>query len=213
MVRINDFWRRTVGLKSPPPEFVGYDNLIAFITREGLMQMEGDLIEIGAYMGGGTVKLARLAARHGKTVYVIDTFDPDMDTTVSKSAVPAAEVYRAFLKGRSMWEVYREATRRLPNIVTIIEDSREVVLDEEARFVFAFVDGCHQKSCVKSDFRLIWPHLVSGGIIGFHDYRYDDWPEVTEALDDLMHEHRYDIRDKHEIVGSYGISSMLLTKK
>jgi len=213
LVRIADIWHRIPGLKRPPPEFVGYDNIIAFITRQGLMQMEGDLIEIGAYMGGGTVKLARLAARYDKKVYVIDTFDPDVDTTVSKSAVPAAEVYRAFLKGRSMWEVYREATRRLPNIVTIIDDSREVVLDEDARFVFAFVDGCHQKAYVKSDFRLVWPHLVSGGIIGFHDYRYDDWPEVTEAVDDLLDEHRNDIRDRHEIVGAYGITSILLTKR
>ncbi len=213
MVRITDFWRVIRGLKPLPPEFVGYDNLIAFITKQGLLQMEGDFIEIGAYMGGGTVKLAKLAAKHGKKVYVIDTFDPDMDKTVSKSAVTAAEVYRAFLRGRSMWEVYREATRRLQNVITIIEDSRNVVLDEDVRFVFAFVDGCHEKNCVKSDFHLIWPHLVPGGIIGFHDHKYDDWPDVTEALDDLMQEHRREILDTHEIVGSYGISSILLTKR
>ena len=213
MISITDFWSRIPGLRRPPPEFVGYENLIAFITKQNLLQMDGDLIEIGAYMGGGTVKLARLAARHGKRVYVIETFDPDGDTTVSKSEVTAAEVYRAFLKGRSMWEVYRGATRRIHNITTIIEDSRKVVLDEDVRFVFGFVDGCHQKDCVTSDFHLVWPHVVPGGVLGFHDYKYTDWPEVTEALVDLMDEHRDEIRDTHEIVGSYGISSILLTKR
>lgn len=213
MVNAGRIWRNILGLKASPAEFVGYENLVRFIREQALLELEGDLIEIGAYMGGGTVKLARLARRHGKKLYVIDTFDPASDKAISKSAVRATEVYRAFLEGRSMWEVYREATRRFRNIITIIEDSRKVMFDEEKKFAFGFVDGCHEKACVENDFYLIWGHLVPGGVVGFHDYKYDDWPDVTEALDGLMDKHKDEIRETHEIVGSYGISSILLTKK
>jgi len=213
LVSIGRVWRNILGLKAPPAEFVGYENLIAFIRKQALLELEGDIVEVGAYMGGGTVKLARLAGKHGKKLYVIDTFDPARDKTVSKSGVTAAEVYEAFLEGRSMWEVYREATRHFRNVITMRENSREVRFDERQKFVFGFVDGCHQKMYVENDFNLIWPHLVPGGVLGFHDYQYDDWPEVTEAVAGLMDEHKDEISETHEIVGSYGISSILLIKK
>ena len=205
--------RRQQGRRPDPPEFVGYEQLVAFIRNRGLLELDGDFVEIGAYMGGGTVKLAELASRYGKQVYVVDTFDPALDRTVSRSSVPASQVYVAFLEGHSMWEVYNEATRRFDNIVTLRQDSREVEFDDLLRFSFGFVDGCHSRECVENDFRLIWPHLVSGGVLGFHDYRYHDWPEVTEAVDHLMAEHSDEIAEVHEIVGRYQVSSILLTRK
>jgi hypothetical protein len=202
----------TPGFKALPPEFVGYDNLISFIEQQALMKLEGDLVEIGAYMGGGTVKLATLASQYGKRLFVIDTFDPTMDKTISRSAVPACEVYQAFLQGQSMWEVYREATRHFCNIITIREDSKRIRFCGE-RFSFGFVDGCHAKDCVENDFGLIWPCLVPGGVIGLHDYQFDDWPEVTEAIMELMDWHKEEIADTYELPGSYGIKSIFLRKK
>lgn len=213
MTKISRVHQDVPGPKAPPAEFVGYENLIAFIKEQNLLTLEGDLIEIGAYIGGGTAKLAQLANQHGKKLYVIDTFDPALDQTVSKNAVSACDVYRAFLEGRSMWETYREATRHFDNIVTIRKDSRKVEFDEQQRFVFGFVDGCHQKTCVENDFNLVWPHVVPGGILGFHDYRFDDWPEVTEALTELMDRRSDDIGEAHEVLGSYGIKSILLKKR
>lgn len=199
--------------RASPDEFVGYENLIAFIEERTLQKLEGDIIEIGAFMGGGTVKLAQFAKKYGKRVYVIDTFEPGLDQTVSRSGVAASDVYQAFLKGRSMFEVYQEATRGFDNIITIKEDSMKVKFSQEQKFVFGFVDGCHQRAYVENDFHLIWPNLVSGGALGCHDYKYDDWPEVTEAVDGLLDEHQNEISEVYEIEGSYGISSILLIKK
>jgi cephalosporin hydroxylase len=183
------------------------------MQERALQKLEGDIIEIGAFMGGGTVKLAKFARKHGKKVYVVDIFEPSLDQTVSPGGVTACDVYQAYLEGRSMLEVYREATRDFDNIITIKEDSMKVRFPEEQRFIFGFVDGCHQRAYVENDFHIIWPNLVSGGAIGLHDYKYDDWPEVTRAIDALMDEHRNEISEAHEIAGSYGISSILLVKK
>jgi len=202
-----------IPLEDDPDDFVGYEVLIDFMKQRGLYELEGDIIEIGAYMGRGTAKLAKFAQRYGKKVYAIDVFDPSLDKTVSKSGIKAVEVYEAFLQGRSMLEAYQESTRGLDNIITIREDSKKVSFPKEQRFIFGFIDGCHRQAYVENDFHVIWPHLVSGGAIGLHDYKYDDWPEVTEAADKLMHEHKREISDAYEIEGKYNILSLLLVKR
>jgi SAM-dependent methyltransferase len=200
-------------IEDDPDDFVGYEVLIDFIEQQALYKLEGDIIEIGAYMGRGTAKLAKLAQRYGRKVYAIDIFDPSLDRTTSKSGIKAGDVYEAFLKGRSMLEAYQESTRAFDNIITIKEDSRKVSFPEEQRFIFGFVDGCHQQSYVENDFFVIWPHLVSGGALGLHDYKFDDWPEVTEAADRLIHKHKREISGVYEIEGKYNILSLLVIKR
>lgn len=196
-----------------PPDFVGYENLIAFIEERSLHELEGDLVEIGAFMGGGTVKLAEFAKKHNKKVHVVDIFEPSLDQTISKSGMSACEVYEAFLEGRSMWDVYQEATRPFDNIITIRKDSKTVNINDKQKFIFGFVDGCHEETYVNNDFYVIWPNLVSGGVLGFHDYEYEDWAEVTDAVKKLLEKHKDEISETVEIEGVYEIRSLLLVKK
>ena len=200
-------------LEDDPDDFVGYEVLIEFIQQRALHELEGDIIEIGAYMGRGTAKLAKLAQRYNRKVYAIDVFDPSLDRTTSRSGIKAGDVYEAFLKGRSMLEAYQESTRAFGNIITVREDSKKVSFPEEQKFLFGFIDGCHQEAYVENDFYVIWPHLVSGGVVGLHDYKFDDWPGVTEAADRLIHKHKSEIREVYEIEGKYNILSLLLVKK
>jgi hypothetical protein len=196
-----------------PEEYVGYENLIRFIEDRALQHLNGDIIEIGVYMGGGTIKLAGFARKYGKKVFAVDTFDPSVDRTVGRGGVTAGEVYQAFLEGPSMFEIYEKAIEGWDNIVTIRKDSRYLAFPREQRFFFGFVDGCHQRSYVENDFAVIWPHLVSGGAIGFHDYRFDDWPEVTPAVDKIVSDHRDQVAETVEIKGRGDVSTLLLVKR
>ena len=196
-----------------PEEYVGYENLIRFIEDRALQHLDGDIIEIGAYMGGGTVKLAGFAKKYGKKVFAVDTLDPGADRTVGRGGVTAGEVYQAFLEGPSMFEVYEKATEGLDNIITLRKDSRCLAFPREQRFFFGFVDGCHQRSYVENDFSVIWTQLVSGGAIGFHDYRFDDWPEVTPAVNGIVADHRNQIAETVEIKGKGDVSTLLLVKR
>jgi hypothetical protein len=202
-----------IPLDDDPDDFVGYEVLIDFMKRRALYELEGDIVEIGAYMGRGTAKLAKFAQRYGKKVYAIDVFDPGLDKTLSRSGVRAGDVYEAFLQGRLMLEAYRESTRGFDNIITIRADSKKVSFPPEQNFIFGFIDGCHQQAYVENDFHVIWPHLVSRGVVGLHDYKFDDWPEVTQAADKLMHVHRKEISEAYEIEGKHNILSLLLIKK
>jgi hypothetical protein len=210
---IRRIFPKTPLLQDDPDDFVGYEILTDFIEQRALYELEGDIIEIGAYMGRGTAKLAKFARRYRKKVYAIDTFDSGLDKTLSRSGIKAGDVYQAFLKGRSMLGVYQESTQGFDNIVTIREDSRDVSFPKEQRFIFGFIDGCHQQIYVENDFNVIWPHLVSGGALGVHDYEFDDWPEVTKAAGKLMHEYQREIGEAYKIEGKYNILSLLLIKK
>jgi Methyltransferase domain len=196
-----------------PEEYVGYENLIRFIEDRQLQHLDGDIIEIGAYMGGGTVKLASFARKYHKKVFAVDTFDPGDDRTVGRGGVTAGEVYQAFLEGSSMFEVYEKATKEFDNVVTLRVDSRRLAFPRDQRFFFGFVDGCHQRSYVENDFAVIWPQLVPGGAVGFHDYHFDDWPEVTPAVDGIVSEHRGHIAETVVIKGKGDVSTLLLVKR
>ncbi len=195
--------------KDSSMDFVGYEVLIDFIQKRKLHRLEGDIIEIGAFMGGGTVKLAKYAQKHGKIVYAVDIFDPSCDKTQDRSGARMCDIYEAFLQGRSQLQVYQQTTHAFDNILTINMDSKKVSFHKGQKFIFGFIDGNHSPDYVRNDFYLVWRHLVPGGCVGFHDYNFD-LPEVTATIDELIKKHRNEISDVHEIKGKH---ILLLTKK
>ncbi len=190
-------------------DFVGYEALIDFMNDRELYKLDGDLIEIGAFMGGGTAKLAKFAREHEKKVFVVDIFDYKYDDTKDTTGTRMCDIYEAFLQGRSQKDIYNQTTRAFDNIVTVEKDSKDVGFPDEQRFIFGFIDGNHQPDYVRNDFHIIWNNLVPGGIVGFHDYNFD-LPQVTEAIDTLVQEHRDEISDIREMKDKY---ILLLTKK
>jgi hypothetical protein len=179
-------------------DFVGYESLIDFINEHHLYHLAGDIVEIGAFVGGGTIKLAKLAHAYRKKVFVIDVFDPTADQTATPDGVKMSEIYLAFLEGKLQYEAYCENTRKCGNIVTIKEDSKKVKLPVNQKFMFGFIDGNHQPDYVRNDVLLVWRHLVSGGVVGLHDYK-SELPGVTRTIDRLLDEKRREIRDTFEI--------------
>jgi hypothetical protein len=190
-------------------DFVGYEALVSFMEELRLHELDGDIVEIGAFLGGGTAKLADYAQKHGKKVFVIDVFDPGCDRTRDTTGTRMCDIYNAFLQDVSQREVYRQNTRSYDNIATIEKDSKEVEFPGGQRFVFGFIDGSHDPEHVTNDFYLIWRNLVPGGCVGFHDYDFD-LPKVTETVDGLIHKHQEEIGSMREMKEKHII---LLTKK
>ena len=185
--------------KTPAPDLVGYEVLLDFIEERSLHRLEGDLIEIGSFMGGGTVKLARYARRHGKSVFAVDIFDPSTDSTATPNGTIMRDIYLAFLEGHPQLEVYEQAVRGLDNVVTIKQDSKTVSFPPEQRFIFGFIDGNHHPDYVRTDFHIIWENLVDGGVLGFHDYN-TDLPDVTSCINEIIAEYAGEIVETQEIM-------------
>jgi SAM-dependent methyltransferase len=177
----------------PQTDLVGYNSLIEFLAQYRIGQIDGDFLEIGCFLGGGTAKLAQLATALGKRVWVIDIFDPDFDETKNAGGQSMAGYYRTHLRGASQEEIFKAVTKPWTKSIHVIkEDSRKVRFPPQTRFSFAFADGNHDPAWVENDFRLLWSHLNPGGWAGFHDYA-GDLPQVTATLDRMLREYAGDI--------------------
>lgn len=179
-------------------DWVGYEVLIEFIKKNKILNVRGDLLEIGAFLGGGTRKLSSFLSKAspGKQLWVIDVFDPTFDWTTNTHGDSMSHLYAnalARFNGKSQWEIFQANTRNCKNVKVIKSDSRLADVGN-ANLCFAFIDGNHDPDYVQSDFRLAWTHLNSGGVIAFDDYG-KDLPQTTKAIDGLVSKHHLEISD------------------
>ena len=188
-------FRRRWGFDPPPPwsDWVGYATLLREIERNGLEHVEGDVLEIGAFLGGGTATLCQWLARHSpqKRVITVDVFDPSFDPTTTVEGWPMGELYASALAGRQQRDVFDEVTAGCSNLVVVAGDSTAVEIPAE-RLAFAFIDGSHAAEDVRADFDTAWERLSPGGIAAFHDYG-GDLPGVTHTLHERIGAHAQEI--------------------
>ena len=188
-------FRRRWGFEPPPPwsDWVGYETLLEEVERHAVANVEGDVLEIGALLGGGTAKLCEWFARnsHGKRVIAVDVFDPSFDPTTTIEGWPMRELYAGALGGRAQREVFDSVTAACRNLVVVAGDSTNVDLPTD-RLAFAFVDGSHVAEAVRADFNSVWQRLSPGGLVAFHDYGAN-LPGVTHTLHRCIGEHADEI--------------------
>lgn len=188
-------FRRRWGFAPPPPwsDWVGYEALLEEVEHHGLDRVEGDVLEIGPLLGGGTAKLCGWFARNasGKRVIAVDVFDPGFDPTATAAGWQMRELYADFIGGRDQRAVFDEVTRGCVNLVVVAGDSTSVELPTE-RLAFAFVDGSHVPAHVRSDFERVWERLSPLGVAAFHDYG-GDLPDVTRTLHECIGAHAGEI--------------------
>jgi SAM-dependent methyltransferase len=188
-------YRRRWGFDPPPrwSDWVGYEVLLEEIERNRIDRVEGDVLEIGALLGGGTAKLCGWFARHapGKRVVTVDVFDPSFDPTTTMEGWSMDELYASSLGDRNQREVFDDVTGGCTNLTVVAGDSTAVELPAE-RLAFAFVDGSHVAEDVHTDFETVWRRLAPGGIAAFHDYGAN-LPGVTHTLHACIGAHAAEI--------------------
>lgn len=181
----------------PPPtgtDLVGYEILIDEIRKHKINYIEGDFVEIGSFMGGGTYKLSKYLSKQKsqKRLFTVDIFDFRADNIQNTQKQTMSEIYSNVLKGRDQYKVFCDVTQGCDNICVIKGDSKKIKLPTE-KIAFGFIDGNHEPSYVVNDFYLIWPKLSGEGIVAFDDYGYD-LPMVTKTIDDLINRHQQEIK-------------------
>ncbi len=186
-------------MMSPVPpartDFVGYETIIDFIKANAILSVEGDLVDIGAFLGGGTRKLSKFLTknRSKKTLYAIDIFNPTVDQTRDTEDIAMATYYQRILDahaGKSQWEIFSQTIKGCKNIVVINGDTKDIELI--SRLCFGFINGGHEPQYAENDFYLVWNKLSSGGAVAFHDYEHK-LPETTAKIKQLVSRHAFEI--------------------
>jgi predicted O-methyltransferase YrrM len=173
-------------------DLVGYEALLEVIAGAGVRTLPGDFLEVGAFLGGGTAKLARFCAPLGKKVFTIDLMEPSTDGTRNTQGHSMSDLYAHVLAGRSQEQVFHEMVKGCDNVTLLKEDSRSVTLPSGTKLCFAFIDGNHDPEYVRNDFLLAWRHLVPGGAVAFHDFE-GDLPVTTDAIRRIVEDFREEI--------------------
>jgi len=200
--RLKYEWRRCrndwAGIPTAPPgtDWVGYETLVEFIVANDLLSVEGDLLEIGTFLGGGAYVLSKFLEKRAaaKRLVVLDVFNPKFDWTANTAGNPMATLYLDALRAygqKSQWDVFSEVTRACSNIQVLKQDSKQARLPVSA-LCFAFIDGNHAPDYVENDFHLAWEKMSPKAGVAFHDYG-GDLPQTTQQIDELMGRHVVDI--------------------
>ncbi len=166
-----------------------YSVLLSFILPR---KVEGDIVEIGAFVGLGTRQLCEAFPK--KTVHAVDIFDIYADPTANMGGIAMSKFYEGELQGRDQLEVFQANTKGLENLVLFKGDSAKFKYPKEV--FLTIIDGGHSPAQLKKDFK----KAKESAFVAFHDYKHD-LPEVTAAIDELTGEmERYEIGNTFLVV-------------
>jgi predicted O-methyltransferase YrrM len=132
---------------------------------------QATVVEIGSYKGRSTCCLALGCRRSQRRVFAIDSFDGGPD-------LPKANLFPDF-------EQNLQRSGLSQHVQPIVGLSSQVAKTWDKTIHLLFVDGSHQYEDVLADFNGFFPHLVSGGIVAFHDVT-ESWPGVFRAWSETI---------------------------
>ncbi len=137
---------------------------------------EGAIVEIGSFKGKSTIWLANGSERTGREqVHAIDThlgspehqaggeFSSHMPAEGTTEAVFRKNIAKSGVENR---------------VVPLVMSSAVALSSWQEPIRLLFIDGAHEYEDVKADFIGWHKHVVSGGLIAFHDV--DQWDGFTE---------------------------------
>ncbi len=142
--------------------------LLYFLASEG--ECKGEVVEIGSFQGYSTIWLASGSKDRNKgNIYSIDPQCTDLHG--NNEAIFRSNIKKAGLDNY---------------IVPIVKTSTEASKDWNRPIRLLFIDGAHDYENVKNDFLLWEKHLVSGGIVAFHDCYCIFWPDVGKVVNEYI---------------------------
>jgi len=136
---------------------------------------DGDFVEIGAWHGETTVKLAEIAKKYNRKVIVIDPWSE------ATEAFDGAD----YIQGDE-YDIWCENTKEYSDIIEVYRtSSHDPKLPEilkEKELCFAWVDGSHTAQALTNDLNLV----KHSAVIGVDDISYWLWCEICQQKYNLF---------------------------
>jgi len=122
----------------------------------------GDVVEVGSASGGTTIVLIGAAEEVNKTVYSVDPYPESFEGKVANYTPGLMKDFREGFKDNIL-------TGQWKNIVQYNEDISGCIDKIPDGLSVVFIDGCHEYSFVLNEVELLFPKMVSGGMMCIHD--------------------------------------------
>jgi hypothetical protein len=158
-------------------EQVDSDVFRAIMSRQG----DGDVLEIGAYLGDSAIPMGHLIRASEKFV-VCDLWE---DVFTDDDIDPKDRMHYTGLTLDRFIENWDAAHTWRPDIRKC--DSLDLDLTGR-EFRFSHIDGCHMFEYVHHDIRVAAAHAAPFGVIAIDDYRREHVPGVAAAVWHLEHD-------------------------
>jgi predicted O-methyltransferase YrrM len=156
-----------------------------FLWELAACAREGDILEIGSWMGKSTCILAGacVATAPQTRVICVDTF--------TMTGTAEQEQYHHVLVGSlaGTFYLFLQNARRLgfgEHVVPIAAPSAAAVPLIGRPLRLAFIDGTHDFENAARDVELAFDKLAVGGVLALHDAVGSAWPEVTRYVDSYL---------------------------
>ncbi len=144
-------------------------------------KVPGDFAEIGVYRGNSAAVLAHYGRRHGRSIFLFDTFegfeardfkgvDADRsqafaDTSVDLVRGNVGDDHVVYVKGYFPESVTEDVAKR--------------------RYAVVHLD-CDLYAPIRAGLEFFYPRLSPGGIVIIHDYSNPCWEGAKRAVDEFM---------------------------
>ena len=176
---LNDAWEATQKvpghLMENEARFLG---LLAACTPA-----KGTIVEIGSFKGRSTVMLAKVSSHYGcGPVVAIDPHNSPI--LFDHQANPEASSYEDFLRNT-------HAAGVSAHVEAHAAYSKEVAKSWNQPIRVLWIDGDHTYEGAKSDLDGFLPHLVTGGVVAYHDALNNFPGPIRVFVEDVLRSDRF----------------------
>ena len=136
----------------------------------------GDFAEVGVYRGGSAARLADLARRQERRLFLFDTF------TGIPEATPEVDAHKIGDFSDTSVDLVRSAVG--PEPIIVVGDATETLPETETGpLAFVHLD-CDQYATYRAAIIELMPRMVRGGVMWFDDVA--DLPGARRAVEELF---------------------------
>lgn len=147
------------------------------------------IVEVGCWCGRST---RALADHTTGTVWCVDPWTGTQPSSVARTEGGGLLALQKLMKKRVFAAFVENLSDHLATgrvqAIPMRSTFAVQILRCLAPFDFVFLDGDHAYTSVAPEIEQFRPLVRPGGILAGHDYDSDRWPQVTQAVDDLVPE-------------------------
>jgi O-methyltransferase len=163
--------------------------VLAELRKVLAAQVDGDIVELGCYLGTTSLFLQRAVSGKNKTLHVYDSFE-GLPPKVYADESPLGQQYKAgeLSVGKSVLiNNFKHAGLPLPVIHKAWFDALSPD-DLPDQICFAYLDGDFYNS-IQQSLKLVWPKLALGAVVVVDDYQHQGLPGAKKAVDEWLKTH------------------------